>query len=622
MRRLLILAVALCLLPSPRVQAQDYVAPPVSISKDRVRGSDGKVYYSHVVLERQTLFSISKAYGVTVDEIYEANPAANLKTEGLKKNSIILIPVNPAAGQQAAAEPAKAAQKAAAPEKTASKAQEKPAAAEKAAKPATEKKSVSETMSAVSSTVKGIFASKEQKEDGEFITHTVRWYEDIDDIAANYGVPVEAIVQANNLTSAKVKNRQKLQIPRDPSKYVAQAVSAAAAAPAPVQEKPAEAPKQAAEETVAQAAPETVSPATANHEVEEDPQIRWRFPNLFGSKGKSTVNSILLLPMKNATSMDFYSGFLLAVKELGEQGIGSELSVYDVSNGALPVTASRLAEADVVFGPIDPADITKVLNLADHSTAVVSPLDQKAASLVPSHRNLVQAPASLAAQYEDVIRWVRSDMSAGDKVIVISEKNGKQSDLYGMIERSGLSFTPFSYSILQGRGIVTSLGNIMAKNGVNRIILDSESEAFVSDVVRNLTLLIHNKNQIVVYGPSKIRSFDTIDVENLHSVNLHVSMSYYIDYDNAKVRDFLLTYRGLYEAEPNQFAFQGYDLATYFIKAVAEYGDDWVDRLETLDRNAGLQADFQFLEAGNGGLVNHGIRRAVYNPDFSVRIFR
>ena len=621
MRRLLILAVALCLLPFPRVQAQDYVAPPVSISKDRVRGSDGKVYYSHVVLERQTLFSISKAYGVTVDEIYEANPAANLKTEGLKKNSIILIPVNPAAGQQTAAEPAKAAQKAAAPEKTASKAQEKPAA-EKSAKPATEKKSVSETMSAVSSTVKGIFASKEQKEDGEFITHTVRWYEDIDDIAANYGVPVEAIVQANNLTSAKVKNRQKLQIPRDPSKYVAQAVSAAAAAPAPVQEKPAEAPKQAAEETVAQAAPETVSPAAANHEVEEDPQIRWRFPSLFGSKGKSTVNSILLLPMKNATSMDFYSGFLLAVKELGEQGIGSELSVYDVSNGALPVTASRLAEADVVFGPIDPADITKVLNLADHSTAVVSPLDQKAASLVPSHRNLVQAPASLAAQYEDVIRWVRSDMSAGDKVIVISEKNGKQSDLYGMIERSGLSFTPFSYSILQGRGIVTSLGNIMAKNGVYRIILDSESEAFVSDVVRNLTLLIHNKNQIVVYGPSKIRSFDTIDVENLHSVNLHVSMSYYIDYDNAKVRDFLLTYRGLYEAEPNQFAFQGYDLATYFIKAVAEYGDDWVDRLETKDRNAGLQADFQFLEAGNGGLVNHGIRRAVYNPDFSVRIFR
>lgn len=621
MRRLLILAVALCLLPSPRVQAQDYVAPPVSISKDRVRGSDGKVYYSHVVLERQTLFSISKAYGVTVDEIYEANPAANLKTEGLKKNSIILIPVYPAAGQQAAAEPAKAAQKAASPEKTASKAQEKPAA-EKSAKPATEKKSVSETMSAVSSTVKGIFASKEQKEDGEFITHTVRWYEDIDDIAANYGVPVEAIVQANNLTSAKVKNRQKLQIPRDPSKYVAQAVSAAAAAPAPVQEKPAEAPKQAAEETFAQAEPETVSPAAANHEVEEDPQIRWRFPSLFGSKGKSTVNSILLLPMKNATSMDFYSGFLLAVKELGEQGIGSELSVYDVSNGALPVTASRLAEADVVFGPIDPADITKVLNLADHSTAVVSPLDQKAASLVPSHRNLVQAPASLAAQYEDVIRWVRSDMSAGDKVIVISEKNGKQSDLYGMIERSGLSFTPFSYSILQGRGIVTSLGNIMAKNGVNRIILDSESEAFVSDVVRNLTLLIHNKNQIVVYGPSKIRSFDTIDVENLHSVNLHVSMSYYIDYDNAKVRDFLLTYRGLYEAEPNQFAFQGYDLATYFIKAVAEYGDDWVDRLETMDRNAGLQADFQFLEAGNGGLVNHGIRRAVYNPDFSVRIFR
>ena len=50
----------------------------------------GKVYYSHIVLERQTLYSICKAYNVTIDQIYEANPA--VKAEGLKKNAIILIP--------------------------------------------------------------------------------------------------------------------------------------------------------------------------------------------------------------------------------------------------------------------------------------------------------------------------------------------------------------------------------------------------------------------------------------------------------------------------------------------------------------------------------------------------
>lgn len=72
--------------------AQTYTQAPVTVSKEKVRGSDGKVYYSHVVLEKQTLFSIAKAYGVSVDDICNANQELDLKTVGLKKNSIILIP--------------------------------------------------------------------------------------------------------------------------------------------------------------------------------------------------------------------------------------------------------------------------------------------------------------------------------------------------------------------------------------------------------------------------------------------------------------------------------------------------------------------------------------------------
>ena len=70
--------------------AQDYVAPPVSISKDKVK-IDGKVFYSHIVLEKQTLFSISKAYNVSIEDIYRHNPS--LKVTGLRKNDIINIPV-------------------------------------------------------------------------------------------------------------------------------------------------------------------------------------------------------------------------------------------------------------------------------------------------------------------------------------------------------------------------------------------------------------------------------------------------------------------------------------------------------------------------------------------------
>ena len=542
----LFLALILCLLPSVGVRAQEYSQPPVTVSAEKVRVGDGKVYYSHIVLEKQTLFSISKAYGVTVEEIEAANPNLQLKTEGLKKNSILLIPCNGAAPAETPA------------------------------------------------------AQASSPED--FIIHTVRWYEDIDDIARKYGVSAEIIMQVNDLPSRKLKNRQKIRIPKDPALYAA---VRDADTGDEAEEDPSRTGTEAAEEDAVQ---------------EGETERRWRFP--FSFSRKNSVDAILLLPMKNGTSMDFYSGFLMAVKELGENGTGTELSVYDVSNGQIPVSASRLAEADIVFGPIAPADLGKVLDLVDGSTGVVSPLDQKAAALVPSHRNLVQAPASSAAQYADIIRWIREDRKSGDKVVVVSEKSGKVSELYAMIQESGLDFVPFSYSILQGRNIVSTLGNTLSNTGVNRIVIDSESEAFVNDVVRNLSLLIHGKYEIVVYSASKIRSFDTIDVENLHNVSLHVSLSYFIDYDNPAVKKFLLAYRALFGTEPNQFAFQGYDLASYFIKACADYGDAWIDRIEELDRNTLFQTNFQFREVGDGGLANQGIRRIVYNPDYSVKLFR
>ena len=69
--------------------AQDYENTPVTISKDKVR-VDGIICYSHIVLEKQTLYSISKAYGISIEEIYKFNPL--VKEKGLKKNDILIIP--------------------------------------------------------------------------------------------------------------------------------------------------------------------------------------------------------------------------------------------------------------------------------------------------------------------------------------------------------------------------------------------------------------------------------------------------------------------------------------------------------------------------------------------------
>lgn len=526
------------------LNAQEYAPVPVTISKEKVK-VDGKVYYSHIVLERQTLYSISKAYNVTIDQIYEANPA--VKAEGLKKNAIILIP--------------EAVQ---------------------------DSRNIPERQ-----------PKQKQKKTGsdEYIIHTVKWYENLEAISEKYGVPVEAIMEVNGLTGNKLRKRQKLMIP------VGGAWSVQAAA----------------DTTAVQAA------------AEDSPVRKQEETAIAAESGK--VNAVLVMPfdahgLKPRTgSIDFYSGTLMAVKELGDRGADIDLNVYDASGGVIPVTEERLGLSDIVIGPVSAGDLAKTLEKCPDHTFIVSPLDHRAEYLASEHANFIQVPTPSLLLYEDLAEWIREDRQSEDeKVIVIYEKGARNIETMGVmstiLEKDGIPFSTFSYSILEGRDVQEPLMQMMNQNAANRVLVMSESEAFVNDVVRNLNLLIHSEYDVVLYGPSKIRSFETIEVDNLHNTRLHTSIAYYVDYDGPAVMDFVRKYRALYNTEPTPYAFQGYDIASYFLGMVSEYGKDWTARLETNEKEM-LQADFRFIkEEGKEGCVNSGIRRIVYGPDYSITLLK
>ena len=542
----LLLAFALTAIIPAAASAQEYENTPVTISKDKVR-VDGKICYSHVVLERQTLFSISKAYNVSIEDIYRYNPS--VKEEGLKKNSILLIPVQ----ETHAAAPVEA-----------------PAASES-------------------------FTPEDPEAQTAERIQVVKWFEDLDVIADKYGVSVEAIMKANGLKGRKLSKKQKLVIP-----FTSE-----------IEDIVEDTPDTQAE------ADETQEDVTAE---EEKVDFGWLFPN-------REVSVSLLLPLKatgsssSQNNMDFYSGVLLATYDLAEEGIKTELSVYDVADGNFPVTKERLEGSDLVIGPVSSGDLGRVFELAPEAKAVISPLDPRAESLVSTHDNMIQAPVPHRLQYEDLAAWIKEDKGYADRVIVITEKGARANEAVSLmtaaIDSTGISYSPFSYSILEGRNVTEPLLSLMNENGTNRVLIASESEAFVNDVVRNLNLLIHKKYNIVLYAPSKIRSFETIEVENFHNTKLHVSLGYYIDYTDKKVMDFIMKYRALYNAEPSQFAFQGYDIANYFIKLFSKYGDKWPSKIDS-DEKSMLQSTFKCSRNEDEGYINTGVRRIVYGDDWSV----
>ena len=184
----LLLSLACLAGAAPDVSAQDYTPVPVTISRSQVN-MNGKTYYAHIVLERQTIYGITKAYGVTEKDLYAANPM--LAQEGLKAGTVLYVPV--VSEQSAAPKPVEK-------EKPAQKV-ETPAAQKEKPVRADNKPAVVDTT-----------PTRTPDKDG-FIEHTVKWFEDIYDVARTYDVTPQEIMAANGLKSSRISKRQTLRIP-------------------------------------------------------------------------------------------------------------------------------------------------------------------------------------------------------------------------------------------------------------------------------------------------------------------------------------------------------------------------------------------------------------------------
>ena len=563
------------------VFAQDYPPVPVTISRSQV-SLNGKTYYVHIVLERQTIYGITQAYKVTEKDLYDANPL--LAREGLKAGSVIYIPV------------------------TSEQKEETPA------KPVPEK--------------------KQPAADG-FIEHTVKWFEDIYDVAKTYGVTAEEIMAANGLKSSRISKRQTLLIPvtdqaresiQDKLPSVKKPVEEKTAVTEPVREVPVqEVPVQVEPPVEEHPASVETRPEEATVSEPENDILDW----LTGATGNGKAELALILPFNAAgrtseTNMDFYSGVLVALRDLEKEGVKATLNVFDLQAG-IP-SSYDLGKNDFILGPITGSDLTTILGVTGGRIPVISPLDQRAGDLSETHEGFIQAPSSVISQYTELARWAAEERAREDKIILVTEKTNSGSTAAATGVRSalmaaGTEFDSVSWTQGEGRSLPTSLSSRLTKNGVNRVIVASETEAFVGDLVRNLGILLGRGYEIILYAPSRIRTFETIDSSSYHQCFLHICSPYFADYEAANVTEFVRSYRALFRTEPSQFAFQGYDLTRYFASLVSKYGNRWTRAITRVD-GSGLHTDFHFEKTPAGSFRNTGIRRIVYKTDYSTTLVK
>lgn len=333
-----------------------------------------------------------------------------------------------------------------------------------------------------------------------------------------------------------------------------------------------------------------------------------------------TIDLTLIMPLKSESEkpsdnfLDMYAGALMAVRELGENSYKVRLRVEDM-DAADYLHNGALTESDVIIGPITDVQIQEALPYLNAGQVIVSPLNPKVAAL-SEQAAVVQSPTPWESQIDELVDWVDEDLKSSEELILIrdSTANGQGAKCDYIVQalaRKGLTYRT-----------VRRMGELeMTKEQHYRVMLASESDAFVVGAARSVAIEAARKTagSVVLYCSSRVRGSIGANVSDLHDAYTHLTAAYHIDYNSPKVRDFILAYRALFNSEPNSFAFQAYDLVSYYVRACAQYGRNWAKRLPDFNQH-GLQSDFRFDEQKASGRINTAARRVLYNTDLTTEL--
>ncbi|HKJ40546.1 MAG TPA: LysM peptidoglycan-binding domain-containing protein [Sunxiuqinia sp.] len=335
---------------------------------------------------------------------------------------------------------------------------------------------------------------------------------------------------------------------------------------------------------------------------------------------------------RSESFMHFYEGVLLAVDSLQTAGMKINLHVYDTNQDKAVVDSlihlDEFQQMDLIIGPVFPNLQGPVANFAyENHIPMVSPLSSKGNyedtnpyyfKVNPTKDYLIRQTADyIGEEYFNknlVVLQMGEYRHLPEAKLVNLCREKFFSSGFGD-SGSDVRFNEYEFHSDGYWG----LRRILSKKRENVFIIPAETEAQVSVAVSNINSL-SDDYPVTLVGMSNFQRYQSIQPDYFHHVNLHLLSPFYVDYQSNFTNEFIRKFRKNFSAEPNQFSFQGYDVAYYFMSALYQYGKNFTDCLagHQVDLN---QGEFYFEKVSrNGGYMNQGLFIVHYKRDYTTAV--
>jgi LysM repeat protein/ABC-type branched-subunit amino acid transport system substrate-binding protein len=613
MNKLTISFLFLFIIFSCTLQAQNYTGIKKS---DKIETLDGQRFYIHKVKKGQTAYSISKAYGISLDLLYKYNPGAE---QGLQLDQELKIAV-------AAPKP----------------------------KPVTLPESPKDSISA----------------DGRFIFHHVQRGETLYRIMKNYNVNQDVLLQYNPGLSANLHPGDLIKIPT-PEQQVSEKAMALYADLTEykvkkkdtyyrlqkkygVSQQQLEQLNPALKESGLQKGMIILMPAglkkldTIPAYVELTPDTLDITPDsLFQdtafvallqcdsmSARTDTFRIAIMMPFweedeagirtsnpyyaKEAAEyrsfrfIQFYEGFLMALDSMQKQGFNAEVYVYDTKNDTAVVRSitqkPEFSQLDLVIGPLFSRNLEIVLDaVRNGNTKVVAPFSREM-SLIRDNPNLFKVAPSNADEVRNACSWI-ADSLPDARILIIHSGLARDKRLLNLVENE--------IQLKAGQGIDTNkvfvfdynkdgierMAKKLSKDEHNVVVNLANNEAHVSNLLRTLNTYTKDYEINLMGSESHWKRYKTLEIKYLVNLHLTLCSDYYINGEDSIVQHFEQKFINKYQTLPNKFAITGFDIAWYFMNALYYYGPSFESCLNKL-KVYNMHTDFRFKKYEQGAWEN------------------
>ncbi len=334
------------------------------------------------------------------------------------------------------------------------------------------------------------------------------------------------------------------------------------------------------------------------------------------------------------TLLSFYQGVVVALDTLGKMGIDAEVRVFDTEKDLSVVDSiirsGALDGMDLIIGPVYPAPLSLVAEFGrEKHIPVVSPLSRNGDIL---HFNPYAFQCKPSRDLEH--RYIASFLAENtDKNLVIIHADDSVHQLLFERTRDYIyeAMLPQVHpddvvikevSVPKVIAPTDTMNNIrlsLDKYKENMVWVLSDQEGFVSEVVSRLHTY-GDVYPIILVGSSTWRYFRNLELEFFFQMNLHLFATRLPDYQGEIEKYVLHTFRQHFATDPDDlsFAWDGYDEMVYFLTLLQRYGTSF-EECSGYYHTPLCVGDFAFRRTGwFSGFLNTSMKLLQYNPDFTV----